>query len=316
MKPTNPNEISVGIDTGKHQLDIYVRPLGIAFSVDNSKAGIKTALKQLKAIQPTRIVIEATGRLERAFVDTAQRAGLPVCVANPAHVRKFAQATGRLAKTDALDAAVIAHFAEALKPPVTRYKSWHTRRISDLLVRRSQLLEMATMEKNRLAIMPDALRTTIRRHLRFLDSEIARLDALLERLIDDTPEWSDTRDVLMSTKGVGKVLTYTLLSELPELGQLNRRQIAALVGVAPMNKESGTFRGKRKVRGSRYRIRTVLFMATMSAIQCNPNIKRTYQRLIAAGKVPKVALIACMRKLLTILNVMVRNKTPWKPELV
>ena len=215
MKPTNPNEISVGIDTGKHQLDIYVRPLGIAFSVDNSKAGIKTALKQLKAIQPTRIVIEATGRLERAFVDTAQRAGLPVCVANPAHVRKFAQATGRLAKTDALDAAVIAHFAEALKPPVTRYKSWHTRRISDLLVRRSQLLEMATMEKNRLAIMPDALRTTIRRHLRFLDSEIARLDALLERLIDDTPECVDLHRKL--TQVLHPKLTHL---EEPEYGSI------------------------------------------------------------------------------------------------
>ena len=315
MKLTNPNEISVGVDTGKQQLDFYVRPSGTAFSVDNSKAGITSALKQLKSIQPTRVVIEATGRLERDFVCAAQQAGMAVSVANPTHVRKFAQATGRLAKTDALDAAAIAHFAEALKPRVTPPKSQQTRQISDLLVRRSQLLEMATMEKNRLAIMPDTLRTTIQRHLKYLDAEIAKLDARLERLIDKTPGWSDTRDVLMSTKGVGKVLTYTLLSELPELGHLNRKQIAALVGVAPMNKESGAFKGTRKIRGGRYRIRTVLFMATLSAIQCNPKIKRTYQRLIAAGKVSKVALVACMRKLLTILNVMVKNRTPWNPEL-
>ena len=237
---------------------------------------------------------------------------MPVSVANPSHVHKFAQATGQLAKTDALDAAVIAHFAEALKPRPTSPKPRQTRHISDLLVRRSQLLDMATMEKNRLTIMPRDLHAAIQRHLKYLNREIAKLDDRLDRLIDKSPEWSDTRDVLMSVKGVGKVLTYTLLSDLPELGHLNRKQIAALVGVASMNKESGTFKGKRKVRGGRCRIRTVLFMATMSAIQSNLKIKRTYQRLIAAGKLPKVALIACMRKLLTILNVMVRNQTPWK----
>lgn len=309
------NQINVGIDASKAQLDIYVRPLDEFFSVANSAAGIRQAVLRLRKLKPTRIVIEATGRLELPFVVAAQKARLAVTVANPIHIRRFAGAVGQLAKTDSLDARVIAHFGEALQPAPTTLKPASTRLISDLLARRSQLLEMATMEKNRRSILPKALHVSLNRHLKQLQLEITRLDVQLDKLISKTPEWLVTKDVLLSVNGVGKVLTYTLLSDLPELGQLNRRQIAALVGVAPMNRESGSYRGKRHVRGGRARVRTVLFMAIMSAVQSNARLKALYERLKAAGKPPKVALVACMRKLITILNVMVRDSQPWNPEL-
>jgi transposase len=308
-------EISVGIDAGKSQLDIFIRPLDQAFSVDNSAAGIKAAIQRLKPLSPARIVIEATGRLELPFVLAAQAAGLPVTVANPKYVRRFADALGQLAKTDRLDAQVIAHFGEALKPEPTEILSKNVRLISDLLARRSQLTEMSTMEKNRLSILPKALHASLNRHLKQLQTEIRRIEQQLDRLIDLTPDWQQKRDRLMSVNGVGKILTYTLLSDLPELGQLNRREIASLVGIAPMNKESGTFKGKRRIRGGRAHVRTVLFLAAMSAIRSNPVLKAKYQQLKSAGKPPKVALVACMRKLLTILNVMMKNGECWNPKM-
>ena len=309
------NEINVGIDTGKKQLDIYIRPLDEFFSVDNTMQGVKQALKRLKAVCPTRIVIEATGRLELPFVVAAQKAGLLVTVANPMHVRRFASATGQLAKSDKLDAQTIAYFGEALKPEPTELKPEKARLISDLLARRSQLLNMSTMEKNRLSILPKPLHTSLKRHIKHLQTEVKRIELQLDKLIDQTPLWQERRDLLMSVNGVGKVLAYTLLSDLPELGQLNRREIAALVGVAPMNRESGNYKGKRCIRGGRARVRTVLFMAIMSAVQSNPKLKRKYLQLKADGKPPKVALVACMRKLLTILNVMMKTGTHWDPEM-
>ena len=309
------NEINVGIDTGKKQLDIYIRPLDEFFSVDNTMQGVKQALKRLKAVCPTRIVIEATGRLELPFVVAAQKAGLLVTVANPMHVRRFASATGQLAKSDKLDAQTIAYFGEALKPEPTELKPENMRLISDLLARRSQLLNMSTMEKNRLSILPKPLHTSLKRHIKHLQTEVKRIELQLDKLIDQTPLWQERRDLLMSVNGVGKVLAYTLLSDLPELGQLNRREIAALVGVAPMNRESGNYKGKRCIRGGRARVRTVLFMAIMSAVQSNPKLKRKYLQLKADGKPPKVALVACMRKLLTILNVMMKTGTHWDPEM-
>lgn len=309
-------EINVGVDTGKSQLDIYIRPLDQAFSVPNTTAGIRDAVGQLKQLNPTRIVIEATGRLERPFVTAAQKARLSVCVINPLQVRKFAGAIGRLAKTDPLDAAVIALFGEALKPEPRMAKSADARLISDLLGRRSQLLDMATMEKNRLSILPRALHASLNRHLKQLQAEIKKIEQLLDKHIDQTPEWQEKRDLLMSVNGVGKVLAYTLLSDLPELGQLNRKEIAALVGVAPMNRESGNYKGKRRIRGGRANVRKVLFMAIMSAMQSNPKLKRQYTALKEAGKPPKVAMVACMRKLITILNVMVKTGQYWNPELV
>ena len=311
----NPSpEISVGIDTSKSQLDFFIRPLGQTFSVDNSTAGIKTAIQRLRPFKPTRIVIEATGRLELPFVMAAQQASLPITVANPKYIRRFAGALGQLAKTDRLDAEVIAHYGEAVKPEPSETLSKNALLISDLLARRSQLMEMSTMEKNRLSILPKALHASLNRHLKQLQTEIRRVEARLDELIDQEPQWQLKRDLLMSVNGVGKILAYTLLSDLPELGRLNRKEIAALVGVAPMNRESGAFNGKRRIRGGRARVRTVLFLAVMSAVQSNPVLRAKYQQLKNDGKPPKVALVACMRKLLTILNVMTKNGEAWNPQ--
>ncbi|RMG50666.1 MAG: IS110 family transposase [Gammaproteobacteria bacterium] len=309
------NQINVGVDAGKAQLDIFVRPLEQSFSVANNAAGIRQAVLRLRKIKPARIVIEATGRLELAFVLAAQQAKLPVTVANPVQVRRFAGALGQVAKTDTQDARVIAHFGEAMQPEPTPLKPEKARRVSDLLARRNQLLDMSTMEKNRLSILPKSLHASLNRHLKQLQAEVGRIEAQLDKLIASLPEWQAKRDLLMSVKGVGPVLTYTLLSDLPELGELNRRQIAALVGVAPMNRDSGDYRGRRHIRGGRARVRTVLFMAIMSAVQSNAKLKQYYLKLKAAGKPPKVALVACMRKLLTILNTMVRNGQHWDPQL-
>ena len=311
MKTTIEQEINVGIDTSQSQLDIYIRPLDIYFSVSNDDKGVKEAIKKLKAYPPTRVIIEATGRLEMLFVCAACAAGLPVVVANPAQVRNFAKAAGRVAKTDKLDAQDIAHFGEALKPRLTELKPEKLRKISDLLSRRSQLLAMCTMEKNRLKRLPKIIHASLNRVLKLLQKEVSQQDDKLDKLIDEVPEWRNKRDILLSAKGVGKVLTYTLLSELPGLGKLNRKQIASLVGVAPMNKDSGSYQGKRYIKGGRSKVRTVLFVAMMSTIQCHPTIKPMYKRLVAAGKPKKVALVACMRKQLTILNAMVKSGTHW-----
>ena len=303
--------VNVGIDTSKTQLDIFIRPLGETFSVDNTEKGVKEAVRRIKPHSPERVVIEATGRLEMLLVCAAHEAGLPVVVANPLQVHKFAAAIGRLAKTDQLDAQTIAHYGEAIQPRCTALKPKNIRLISDLLVRRGQLLDMSTMEKNRLTIMPKSLHAGLSRHLKYIQKDIAAIEVRLDRLIDETPQWKETREILLSVNGIGKVMAYTLLSDLPELGQLNRKEIAALVGLAPMNRESGAYKGKRKIRGGRHRIRTVMFMAMMSTIQSNPKFKAMYHRMVDNGKPKKVAIVACMRKMLTILNVMVRNGTVW-----
>lgn len=308
-------EINVGIDTSKTQLDIYIRPLGDYFSVENNLKGIKVALKRIKSYQPTRIIIEATGRLELPFACAASKAGLPIVVANALHVHKFAASTGKLAKTDKLDAQMIAHYGEALKPRLTQIKADNLQQISDLLVRRSQLIDMRTIEKNRDGIMPKAIQRSNQRIIKALQKDIDWVEEKLDTLIKETPEWSDTLKILLSVKGVGKVLAYTLLSDLPELGQLNRKEIASLVGLAPMNKESGAYKGKRRIRGGRAKIRTVMYMAMLSTIQSNPKFKRDYQALIAKGKPKKVAIVACMRKMITILNTMVKNGEVWNEKL-
>lgn len=308
-------EINVGVDTGKIQLDIFIRPIGDYFTVANNTNGIYEAIKRIKTYKPTRIIIEATGRLEMAFVCAAAKAKIPTVVANPLHVHRFASATGKLAKTDKLDAQMIAHYGEALQPRATEIKPENIRLISDLLSRRGQLIEMRTMEKNRLSILPKALHTQIKQHVQYITKSIEGIEKKLGKLINATPQWQDLMTILMSVKGVGKVLAYTLISNLPELGQLNRKEIAALVGVAPMNKESGSYKGKRKIRGGRYQVRTILFMAMMSAIQSNTKFKTIYLRLVKAGKPKKVALVACMRRLITILNAMVKNGTVWDEKL-
>ncbi|WP_444939041.1 IS110 family transposase [Microbulbifer sp. JMSA002] len=283
-----PQEINVGIDTSSKQLDIYVRPNGQFFSVTNDKNGIKDAIKQLQPLKPERVLIESTGRLELEFVCAAHKAGLPIVVCNPSQVRNFAKSAGRLAKTDKLDAIDIAHLGEAMKPRLSSIKPEKLRNISDLLTVRNQCLEMSTMQKNRLKRMPKSVHKPIQAILKAIKKEL---------------------------EGVGNVLAYTLMSELPELGKLNRKEIAALVGIAPMNRDSGSFQGKRYIRGGRHRVRTVLFVSMMSAIQCHPKLKPMYERLVAAGKPKKVALIACMRKQLTILNTMVKNNTYWDEKM-
>jgi transposase len=307
----NSQEINVGIDTSTTQLDIHVRPIGHFFSVSNDVKGIKEAIKILQPFKPKRVLIESTGRLELDFVCTAHKAGLPIVVCNPGQVRNFAKAAGRMAKTDKLDAEDIAHFGEAMQPRLSSIKPEKLRQISDLLTVRSQCLEMSTMQKNRLKRMPKSVHKPIQAILNTAQKEAVKIDKQLDKLIDSLPEWRQKRDLLLSAKGVGKVLTFTLMSELPELGSLNRKQIASLVGVAPMNRDSGGFQGKRYIRGGRQKVRTVLFVSMMSAIQCHPKLKPMYERLVAAGKPKKVAIVACMRKQLTILNTMVKNGTYW-----
>ena len=311
MNSTIQNEINVGIDTSQAFLDVYIRPLDEYRSFSNDTAGIKTAVRYIRSFRPTRVLIEATGRLEMAFFCAADKAGLPVCVCNPGRVRNFAKSIGRMAKTDQLDARDLAHFGDVIRPAITELKPEKIRLISDLLTVRSQCLEMSTMPKNRLKRMPKTVHAPIRKILKTITEEVKRIDRQIDLLIAEVPEWQERVHQLTSAKGVGKVLAYTLLSELPELGQLNRKQIAALVGVAPMNRDSGAYKGKRFIRGGRHKIRTVLFVSIMSAIQCHPKIKPMYERLVAAGKPKKVAMVACMRKQLTILNAMVKNGTYW-----
>jgi len=311
MKSINDSGINVGIDTGQAMLDVYVRPLGDYQSFENNAEGIPAAIRFIRKFKPTRILIEATGRLEMAFFCAAHKAGLPVCVCNPIQVRKFAQSCGRLAKTDKLDAQDIAYYGEIMKPDLSPLMPEKLRLLSDLLTVRSQCLDMSTMQKNRLQRMPKTVHKPIRNVLKSIAKEIAYIDQQLDQLVAEIPHYQERVNQLTSAKGVGKVLAYTLLSDLPELGNLNRKEIAALVGVAPMNRDSGKHKGKRKIRAGRRKVRTVLFVSMLSAIQCHPKLKPMYQRLVAAGKPKKVAIIACMRKQLVILNTMVKNGTYW-----
>lgn len=315
MKPVKNNEINVGVDTGKAQLDIFVRPMGDYFTVPNNSTGIREAMRKLRKYSPTRVVIEATGRLEQAFVLACVEHDLPIVVMNPVAVRRFAGAIGRIAKTDKIDAQLIAHFGEAIAPEPTRIQPENIRQISDLLTRRRQLMEMSTMEKNRIQILPKALHKSIKVVLKTIRQQLDAIDVQLDTLIETTDDWKEKNDILQSVPGIGKVMAYTLLSDLPELGQLNHKEIAALVGLAPYNKESGKQRGLQRIRGGRSQIRTVMFMAMMSTIQCNPKFKAFYEKLKAAGKRPKVALVACMRKMIVILNSMIRNGTRWNENI-
>jgi transposase len=315
MKPVKNNEINVGVDTGKAQLDIFVRPMGDYFTVPNNSTGVREAVRRLRKYSPTRVVIEATGRLEQAFVLACVEHDLPVVVMNPIAVRRFAGAIGRIAKTDKIDAQLIAHFGEAIAPEPTRIQPENIRQISDLLTRRRQLMEMSTMEKNRIQILPKALHKSIKVVLKTIRQQLDAIDVQLDTLIETTDDWKEKNDILQSVPGIGKVMAYTLLSDLPELGQLNHKEIAALVGLAPYNKESGKQRGLQRIRGGRSQIRTVMFMAMMSTIQCNPKFKAFYEKLKAAGKRPKVALVACMRKMIVVLNSMIRNGTRWNENI-
>lgn len=306
-------EITIGIDVSQRYLDVYIRPLDQHVRVENERQAIEGLIQQLKTHRPDRVLIESTGRLELPFVCAASNVGLPVVVCDAAKVRQFAKAAGRLAKTDQLDAEDIAHYGDALKPPLTQIKPKELRALSDLISVRTQLTEMRTMQKNRLQRMPKSVHQPLQVVLNTIDRQLKGIDAKLLKLIDSVDHWRDKRDLLTSAHSIGDVVAITLLSELPELGQLNRKQIAALVGVAPMNRDSGAYKGKRMIRGGRAKVRTALFLSTMTAIQHHPTLKPMYQRLVAGGKPKKVAIVACMRKQLTILNAMVKTGTAWDP---
>ncbi len=303
--------VCVGIDVSQSQLDVAVRP-GTGFSVSNDEAGWATVVVRLQPLKLVRIVLEATGGLEVPLVGALAAARLPVIVVNPRHVRDFARATGQLAKTDALDAQILAHFAEAIRPPFRPLPDAQTQALAALAARRRHLVEMLTAEKNRLRTATPATRQSLRRHLVWLQRERTQLDVDLTQAIHASPVWRDTDTLLKSVPGVGPVLTATVLANVPELGILTQKQIAALVGVAPLNRDSGTLHGKRLVWGGRAHVRAALYMAALVATRRNPVIRTFYQRLCQAGKAKKLALTACMRKLLIILNAMVKSRTPWR----
>lgn len=311
----NQNEINVGVDTGKTQLDIYMRPLDIYFVVSNDEVGIKKAIKTIKKHKVTRIVIEATGRLEQPFIMACAKANLPFVIANPVRIKKFAGAINQQAKTDKLDAQLIAYYAEVMKPNLSQIKPEDIRLMSDLLSRRRQLMEMQTMEKNRLQIMPKEMTSSIKPVLTVIKNQLDKIDNKLQKLIDSRDEYKIKNDIIQSVPGVGKVVAFNLISEMPELGYINNKEASSLVGVAPFNRESGSYKGNRMIRGGRSQIRTAMYMAMMSAIQCNRTFKEYYQRLVAAGKPKKVAIIACIRKLVITLNSMVRDGVYWDPKM-
>ncbi|MFT5417078.1 MAG: transposase, partial [Gammaproteobacteria bacterium] len=298
-------------DVGKHQLDVFIHERNIHFTVDNDDNGIQQLLNRLARYSLERVVVEATGRREYNLVLAAAERGFPIIICQPIKVRKYAGAKGVLAKTDKVDSKVLADYAAVMKPDVRLLAIGNIRKIRDLTARRRQLVQMNTMEKNRLDVMPKALIADIRRHIRHVDTHITKLDKAIARLVESIEEWRDKRDIMLSAPGIGPVVVNTVLADLPEIGTLSNKQISALVGVAPFNRDSGKFRGKRSIRGGRASVRTALFMSIMTAIQHNPKIRAMYQRLLANGKLKKVAMTACMRKMIIILNTMVKNQTRW-----
>ncbi len=309
MNPT----IFVGIDVSQDTVDVAVQP-GTAFQVRNNEPGITEAVVRLQAVQPTLIVLEATGGLEVPLAGALAAAGLPVVVINPRQVRDFARATGQLAKTDRLDAQILARFAEAIRPPVRPVPDEQTQALAALVARRRQLIEMLTAEKNRMRLAARPIQKRVQAHITWLEKELEGLTTDLTTTMHHSPVWREKEEVLRSVPGVGPVLTTTLFANLPELGTLTRKEVAALAGVAPFPRDSGTLKGRRAIWGGRAHVRAALYMAALVATRRNPVIRTFYQRLCQAGKAKKLALTACMRKLLTILNAMVKSGTPWRHE--
>lgn len=300
----------VGIDVSKARLDVATSR-NVEFSVSNDEVGIAELLKTLQAEPCTLIVVEATGGFETAIASRLAAAGLPLVVVNPRQTRDFARATGQLAKTDSIDARSLALFAERVRPAVRLLPDDAARMLDALLTRRRQLVDMIVAEKNRCGFAPSQLKKKIEKHIVWLERELNGVDHDLGQAIEQSPVWRAKDDLLRTVPGVGPVMSRTLLAELPELGLLSRKQIAALVGVAPLARDSGAFRGRRMVFGGRISVRNALYMSAVVGVRHNPVLKTFYQRLIAAGKPPKVAIVACMRKLLTILNAMLKNNTAW-----
>jgi len=308
--------VFAGIDVAKDRLDLALRPSGTVRTVAYDAAGISGLVSELQSLEPLAVVLESTGGLELPLAGALAAASLPVVVVNPRQVRDFAKATGRLAKTDVLDAQVIAHFAEAVRPAIRPLPDSDTQELRSLNARRTQVVEMLVAEKNRLGRASAAVAPRIRSHIEWLEQELKDLDRGLRDMLRRSPVWREQDNLLRSVPGVGPQLSVALLAYLPELGTLGRRQIAALAGVAPMNRDSGTMRGRRSVSGGRGRVRAVLYMGALVASRHNPVIGSFYQRLLAAGKTKKLALTACMRKLLTILNSMMKSGQRWNPHVI
>ena len=306
--------VYVGVDVSKEHLDVHVRPGGESFRVSREEEGLEELLRRLEALGPSVIALEATGGFEAVVAAKLGAAGLPVVVVNPVQVRAFAQALGKRAKTDLLDAAVIAHFAEAANPEVRALPDTATRLLGDLLTRRKQIVQMIVAERQRAQVLTaPRLKKSVERLLKALKKELAMLDKEIDDTIRNTPLWREKEDLLRSVPGVGPTIARTLLAELPELGGLSRREVASLVGLAPFTRQSGQWRGKSFIGGGRSTVRAALFMGALVAVRCNPALKRFYEHLLARGKEKMVALIAVARKLLTILNAILRDHRPWLP---
>ena len=308
--------IFVGIDVSKATLDVALRPHGEPWRCTNDEAGITELVDRLCPLGPQLIVLEATGGLERCVVAALALAGLPLAVVNPRQARDFAKATGQLAKTDALDAAVLAHFAAAIHPTPRPLPDAHTQALAALVERRRQLVSMLTAEKNRWQQALPTVRSQIAVHVQWLQQALAQLDAELDQMLHASPLWHERANLLRSVPGVGPTVTLTLLAHLPELGHGSVKHVATLVGLAPLNRDSGTWRGSRAIWGGRRHVRAALYMAALVGVRHNPLLRGFYERLVARGKPKKVALTACMHKLLTILHAVLRNHTPWEPTLL
>ncbi len=303
----------VGVDVSKSYLDVFLRPSAERLRLANDEAGVAELVERLGAVEPALVVLEATGGLQAALVGALVVARIPVAVVNPRQVRDFARATGRLAKTDPLDAAVLAHFAEAVRPEPRPIADEATQHLDALLTRRRQLVEMVVAENNRRAASRDAVvRADIKTHVNWLKHRLAEVNKDLDSAIRSSPVWREKDDLLKTVPGVGRVVAATLLAELPELGRLNRKQIAALVGVAPLNRDSGSFVGRRVIWGGRAQVRSALYMAVLNCIRYGIGVAPFYQRLVAAGKAKKLAIVAAMRKLLVTLNAVARDKVDWR----
>lgn len=303
---------NIGIDVGKSVLDIHIFERNLHWQIENKPAEIRKLATRLSRYKIARIIIEATGGYERLLATVLDERDLPIIVVQPMKIRQFANAQGVLAKTDKIDARIIAQFGAVMKPEPRPLPSPEIRYIRDLLARRRQLMESRTQEINRKHKANTALSRSHTRMIKVLDKEIQWVDSQLDKYISEIDQWKQTSQILLSTPGIGTVVAHTLLGELPELGKLSNRKISALVGLAPFNRDSGLSRGKRRIRGGRAPIRTVLYMAMLSAIQHNPVMKLFYAKLVEQGKHKKIAITACMRKMIVILNTMVRNNTPWQ----
>lgn len=301
----------IGIDVSKEHLDIAISDHPKVQTVPNDAAGISALTTQFQSLQPTLIVVESTGGYEASLVAELFAAGLPIARVNPGRVREFAKSVGQLAKTDRIDAQILVRFAQAVRPSLVQLPSVEAQAFAALVARRRQLIEMLIAEQNRLGTAPLSVQPRIQKHLGWLQEELDALNQDIQEELDRDAHWQSQSDLLRSVPGIGPITVITLIAELPELGHLNRKQIAALVGIAPLNRDSGRKHGKRRTQGGRSQVRSVLYMATLTATRFNPVIKSFYQRLLATGKVKKVALVACMRKLLTILNAMLKQHRPW-----